>query len=667
MLNREIPFLRIIIPLCAGILTCLYLKPGNLFLVITATLIFTGFVIGLFQDQKQPGILFGLNITVSLFICGILLYKTEKEGLTDLPGEPLVYIGTLTGYPEEKTNSFKIILKLNYLESEKGSERVKGSVIIYFRKDLQPTSLIPGDILKIILTPKPVTNRGNPFEFDYRFYLENRGIKYSAFAGNENILAHLRPPRISLKYRALIIRERIIEMYRERGITGERLALVSAMTLGQKNMLDPEQKEIFVKAGVMHIMAVSGLHAMVISLFISKLLFFLIGKLKPYRVIITIVLLWSFAFITGLTPSVLRASIMFSFLETGKLIRRNVNNINSVLASAFIMILFKPSVIFDAGFLLSYSAVIFIICFYRDLYFSISFKKYIPDKIWQSAVVTVIAQAGTLPLTIALFNRFPVWFILSNIIIVPLSSFLIITCCIIPLTYPLKFISLPLGYLLSQLAGVTETLTATISGLPFSSIANIGLNKIEAFLLFASIITAFFWLTNRKSLRASIPAFIILLFVTTVTVRDLTLKRTGELIVYNSQSSLAIGIRSGKKLVVYSYGGALSPEVIRHCSMARLKARQVLLKKNINLIKAGECSILVTHRVDRNIISSNHPDYLVLTGKAPGMGSSVNEIGNISLIIAPDVPESFRAAEDPENKLSVYTMKKNGAFRVRLY
>ncbi len=147
------------------------------------------------------------------------------------------------------------------------------------------------------------------------------------------------PEKRKLTHTALIIRERIINMFRERGIKGERLALVAALTLGQKNMLDPEQKQHFIRAGVMHIMAVSGLHAMILSLFVFRLLFFLKGKLNVVRVVITIVILWAFAFITGLTPSVLRATLMFSFLQAGKIMKRPVNGINSVLASAFVLIL----------------------------------------------------------------------------------------------------------------------------------------------------------------------------------------------------------------------------------------------------------------------------------------------------------------------------------------
>ncbi len=252
------------------------------------------------------------------------------------------------------------------------------------------------------------------------------------------ILFRLRKPdHRKLVHRALIIRQKIIDMYEKRGITGDTLALVAAITLGQKNLLDPEQKQYFMKAGVMHIMAVSGLHAVILSFFVFKMLFFLRGRFNIIRIIITLLILWSFAFVTGLTPSVLRATLMFSFLQAGMLMKRPVNSINSVLASAFVLILIRPSVIFDAGFQLSYSAVIFIISFYQDLYDKLQFKNRLRDKIWQMIVVSLVAQAGTLPLTIMLFNRFPVWFIISNIIIVPLSSLLIIIGCLVPLTFPI--------------------------------------------------------------------------------------------------------------------------------------------------------------------------------------------------------------------------------------
>lgn len=666
MLNREIPFLRIIIPLCAGIVSGLWFTPGHSFLIIYVIILITGFASSLFFNRRQTNILFGIVMAMSLYICGLLLYTNEKTSFSKLDREPAIYTGTITDYPEEKATSIKIVLKLNSSQSGGTPEPVKGSVLIYLSRNNIKRTLLPGDFLKIKLTPRPIVNRGNPYEFDYRFYLENLGIKYSAYASHDDILGSASPESRSLRDRALIIRERIIDMYRERGVTEERLPLVAAMTLGQKNMLEPEQKEIFIKAGVMHIMAVSGLHAVILSFFISQLLFFLKGKLRLIRIIITILILWSFAFVTGLTPSVMRAALMFSFIESGKLIRRNVNNINSVLASAFVLVILKPSVVFNAGFLLSYSAVIFIICFYRELYVKICYKTYIADKIWQSAVVTIVAQAGTLPLTISLFNRFPSWFILSNIVIVPLSSLLIMTGCLILLTYPVKFISSPLAWLLDRLTGFTEMLTERISDLPFSSIENIGMSNLEAFLLFSAITTTGIWLTDRKRIRTVIPLTMILIFVITTGINDISQKRSAEMIVYNTISSPVIGIRTGKRIYIFGKNQESEADVLRHCATARLKIIPVTLTNEIASLNAGDCRILISNRLSKRLVDEFKPGYIILTGKYPAIEGLVNTRKINSLILAPDVSDYFSIPEKIINTDSVHFVRKTGAFRVAL-
>ena len=385
----------------------------------------------------------------------------------------------------EKANSYMLTVKLNGKITGNTSEPVNGSLLLYHRKDSLVTKLLPGDLLIIKCTPVQISGRGNPFEFDYRFYMENQGIRYYAYTSRQSIISHITPKHRKLIHKALIIREKIIRMYRERGITGDRLALVAAITLGQKNMLDADQKIYFIKAGVMHIMAVSGLHTVILSLFVFNVLFFLKRRFNIIRILLTLAILWSFAFVTGLTPSVLRATLMFTFLQAGTLMKRPVNGINSVLASGFVLILIRPSVIFDAGFLLSYSAVIYIIAFYRDLYQKLEFKNFITDKIWQSAAVTIVAQAGTLPLTIALFNRFPTYFILTNIIIVPLSSVLVIIGCLVPMLFPLKFLSQFLAMILNNLTGLTELLTRKASSLPFASIENVGMTNAECLLVYS--------------------------------------------------------------------------------------------------------------------------------------------------------------------------------------
>ena len=670
MLFKEIPFLRIVIPVCIGIITGLYFDPDKSFLIASSLVLISGFGLNIFFKKRDLNYFYGFPLTFALILCGLMLYSGEKNRLTHLEPVSAIYLCTLSEYPEEKGNSYRITARIYKRITEEESYPITGSIMLYIKKDTMIKALIPGDFLKIRCRPIPVKNRGNPYEFDYRFYMENHGIKYYSYASPDDIIDHFVPDRRKLRHRALIIRERIIAMYKERGITGERLALVAAITLGQKNMLDPEQKQIFINAGVMHIMAVSGLHAVILSLFIFRALFFMKGKFESLRIIIAVSLLWGFAFVTGLTPSVIRATLMFSFLQAGKLMKRNVSSLNSVLASAVILLTIHPSVLFDAGFLLSYSSVIFIVCFYRDLYLKLNLKTWIADKLWQSASVTLLAQAGTLPLTVSLFNRFPTWFILTNIIIVPLSSFLIIVGCLVPLTYPLEFISQQLASLLNYLTGLTEMLTARASDLPFSTIENIGMTSFESLLLFLVIIISVRYVADRKTLPVRFLLYPIIAYLAVGAFACIYDKTSCELIVYNSIGSDAFGIRRGKTLHLYSKTTDVPSEVIRHCATKGLKIVQGNFRNETFLIMAGEKKILIDSQLNIEYMKTTDPEYVILYGSDPKeLNHNKLNWARKSLIVTSSTGSTYSSLNNNLKNFKIDTLhfvKESGAFRVRL-
>ena len=665
MLHKEIPFLRIGLPLCFGIISGLYIKPDILFLVIAAIAISSGFIASLFFNNTQTNQIFGFSLTLLLYVCGLLLYTHEKSSISALKPELALFCCTISDYPEEKENSLRLTVKLNNRITAGHNEAMQGSMLLYHKKDPQQTSFLPGDLLVIKCTPVEITNRGNPYEFDYRFFMENQEIRYYAFTNNKSIISHITPDHRKLAHRALIIREKIIDMYRERGIKDERLALVAAITLGQKNMLDPEQKQNFIKAGVMHIMAVSGLHAVILSLFVFNLLFFLKRRFNVARILITILILWSFAFVTGLTPSVLRATLMFSFLQAGNLMKRHVNGINSVLASAFVLIIIKPSVIFEAGFLLSYSAVIFIISFYNDFYRKLLIKNWLADKIWQSADITIVAQAGTLPLTILLFNRFPTYFILTNIIIVPLSNLLIIIGCLVPMLFPFRIISQFLAMILNYLTGLTEMLTARAASLPLSNLENIGMTNIESILLSLTIFLFIYFFLKKRSISIFYPVSALFLFLLTGTIKEISTRISNEIIVYNTPGSAVIGIKTGKVLNLYSDSTMAGPEVRRHCSTLGLKIKTNILRNNMNCIRAGEKNILICNSLNKNILQNFVPDIVILTGVHPEIEKDLQALQIPgTLIITSEAASGYRL---PQEKFiiridTIHVVKKDGAF-----
>ena len=287
------------------------------------------------------------------------------------------------------------------------------------------------------------------------------------------------------------------------------------------------------------------------------------------------------------------------------------------------------------------------------------------DKIWQSAVVTIVAQAGTLPLTIMLFNRFPTYFILANITIVPLSNLLIITGCLVLIVFPVQFLSQFLAMLLNWLTGLTEQLTSRAASLPYSSIENIGITNVECILLTISIFLFIRLLLSRKSIPVFYPLLFMTLFVLAGAARDISSRTRNELIIYNTPGKSTIGIKTGKILNLYSDTSLVSNEVKRHCSSFGLRIRPTRLTNSHYCIRAGEKKILISNYLNKNIVQEFVPDIVILTGSKPAIENNVNFLPSPAIIIFPaGVAPGFRI---PEHVVttgidSIHFVRKSGAF-----
>lgn len=213
------------------------------------------------------------------------------------------------------------------------------------------------------------------------------------------------------------------------GIEGDEYSVAAAILLGYDDELPPELRQNYVTAGSMHVLCVSGLHVGIIFLVFSTILSFLDKYGAVFKILkfcILLLIMWTYAFIAGLAPSILRATIMISFIVIGKIIKRNGVIINSIAASAFVILAIEPEDLFNIGFQLSYAAVIGIVVLQRPIYNVFYIKNKILDKIWELTSVTLAAQFATAPFTIFYFNQFPLYFWLSNLFMTPLSTVVII-------------------------------------------------------------------------------------------------------------------------------------------------------------------------------------------------------------------------------------------------
>ncbi|CAM3343542.1 hypothetical protein FLLO111716_05365 [Flavobacterium longum] len=271
---------------------------------------------------------------------------------------------------------------------------------------------------EIIMNQPPL----NPGQFDYGKYLDDQAIAAQFFLTEKN--HQVTGLEKNLSHYADATRNRIIRTLRQSGFNERELQVLHALVLGQQQDISPDIVSDYQAAGAVHILSVSGLHMGFVLLFVN----FLLNRLprtRRYnliRVAATVLLLWAFAFIAGLSASVVRAATMFSFVAIGNSLNRSANIYHTLLVSVLLILLLNPAFINDVGFQLSYAALFFIIWLQPALGALWTPKSKIVKYFWDIVTVSFAAQLGTLPLSIFYFHQFPMLFFVTNLVVIPMLS-----------------------------------------------------------------------------------------------------------------------------------------------------------------------------------------------------------------------------------------------------
>ncbi len=615
---REIPFIRLLLPLSLGITAGLCsdgVPLAPIFVIAALSLLFMA--VRLFVRRVSPDPFFGVAVSLLMLSGGYILIRAEMRQAEEYDLSEAIYICRLKKFPEKRSRSYALTAEiLAVIKSDSTTVNRPAGIIVYhtFNDSADAQSMLPGDIIAVRMNPMEITNRGNPYEFDYQSFMLKRGIRYYAFSRDQALLEHTSGVKRDIRERALITGRRIYHIYEKAGIEQGNIELLSALTLGRRDLVESDTREAFATAGVIHIMAVSGLHAGVISMFVFAILFFLKGRLMVLRVIVSVVVLWSFAFITGLPPSVERASLMFTFLHTGRLLKRPVNSLNSILAAAFFMLIFKPSDLTQLSFQLSFSAVLFISGFFYRANRVVKTGITAIDRVSQIAVVSVLAQLGTLPFTLNAFGRFPIWFLPANIIIIPLASLIIILAALLIVISPLPFLPEAVAAVLNLLLHLAKGAAGAISELPGAAGGGFLITGAEMvtllFLNWAFLYTLL--VMKRKSLV--LPLVAVLLFTASQTVHHITTAVTSEVLVYNIVGEPPLpAIRSGKRLYLFTGAGTdgdVGVSLAGHDTNNPISRHISLLRLNPVLLSSDTGIITVHHNGKEIVIDSRQEGLL---------------------------------------------------------
>lgn len=361
---------------------------------------------------------------------------------------PLVAIIWLSGYMGKPLNLLKdtdvdyldrdTILAMRLLSN--AQERTKtfryeaeveggGKVLLYLQKDSMPMPVM-GDVL---LVETQVRRGGKSGKFDYGLYLRRQGIVGTCWALRRNwqLIGH--EDDMGLKGIAKRCQYFLYQQYRKMGIEGQELGIISALTLGYREDLDKDVQRAFSASGAMHVLAVSGLHTGIVWGIVMWILTLGVlykplweNKFRRWLLnISTIVLIWAYAFLTGLSPSVMRSALMLTFWALSSLLEQQTSRWNPLLAAAVVILIVNPLALWSVSFQLSFAAVAGIMLFGSSMQQAVVSK----GRVWQSVsgllIVSLAAQLGTMPLTLHYFGQTSNYFALTNLIVVPMAGILL--------------------------------------------------------------------------------------------------------------------------------------------------------------------------------------------------------------------------------------------------
>lgn len=416
--------------------------------------------------------------------------------------------------------------------------------LVYFKVDSLDQSLAYGDLIIISGALQSIAGPQNPQMFNYRQYLNNRQIYGQIFLEPGHWQATGKVDCNPVKSLAEKCREKCLVIFRKFKIEGQDFALLSALLLGRKEYLEKEVTQEFSHAGVIHVLCVSGLHVGIMYIVADKLFFFLKRNRKSRKVhqIIILGFIWAYAFIAGLPLSVIRAALMFSLIASCRLFKRSSESYNIVAVAAFIQLLINPYDITQVGFQLSYIAVLGIFAFYKPFNETIGSANFIAAGVWSVLAVSLAAQLATFPLACHYFKLFPVYFLLTNLLVVPLAGvityFAVFLLAVGASGMAFEWLAWPLKWSLRLMSGSVEF----IQSLPGAVIEPIILSPVQVILIYAAIVGLFiFWvMAYRKGVLIIIGSLLILTFISTYSIyRKL---KTTEIIIYQVSGHTAIDL-----------------------------------------------------------------------------------------------------------------------------
>lgn len=504
------PLFRLSVALATGIfLSDVFALDGTYLYALCFVFVLSVLLSSIFYFSKTYRIrfLFGISVSLSFLLLGGILFVISLENIHhEWDSDKAVYVAFVCDIPRVKGKTIQATVNVEKVKDvATGSWKpVNKQVLLYWMPDSMQPPLQCGDRMCFRAHVGIPMSDADFTGFDYGQYLQRQGISGTAIVYSGYWRKLLQPSTPTFKMQALMLREQIVKKFRTWNLEDDVLAIISALTVGDKSKLTREIKATYNAAGVSHILALSGLHIGILSMILSWL-FYPLRRVcggKWIASFLIVGLLWGFAFLSGLGPSVIRAVTMFSAYVVASIFSEDrFSGFSALTLTAFIMLIYQPMYLFDVGFQLSFMAVLGIFLFYPLIDSLFVVRNKIVAYLWNIISLSLSAQLATLPLILYYFGTFPVYFLLSNLVVAPIAVFILSATL---LALALGVFPVAANFVVQGLDFAVRTLNEVMEQIQHWSgaqITSVYLSVWQAWLLAVAIVTLWRYVVCRNARR----------------------------------------------------------------------------------------------------------------------------------------------------------------------
>lgn len=425
-------------------------------------------------------------------LCAARVWLALEDDGPSLGGGPLNWRGIVLSAPESRGK----VWRFDALVTDAGGKAAKPfKAKVTFYPGNNPVSLGIGEGIK-------GKSQFEEYRFDasdsasYRRYLLSQGFRAQTFVVGKNLVgAEMAesdiPPLTRFQTRLLAFRQRLSASYASHGISGDNLAVVTAMTLGDRTQLHGELRDAYSVSGASHVLALSGLHLGIIYSLLTMLMWRR-NRLWKFRLaasFVVILTVWGYVSLVGMPVSAVRSAVMLTVCSVVRAVSRRSRSLRPLLLAAMAIVATSPLSVFDIGFQMSFLSVAAIHQFASPLYAVLvpCRLRWIAPLRWIGSLtaVSLSAQIGVAPLTAYCFSRFSCYFLLTNIIAIPLATLLLYLSLAFVFSAFVPPLQSLLGLAINYTAGVLNGSLRYISSLPDASIEGIHLSFVQVLLIYA--------------------------------------------------------------------------------------------------------------------------------------------------------------------------------------